>query len=465
MNRRYQVFISSTFSDLQIERRAAYDAVLSLRHMPVGMEFFPAAPVQPWELIKSLIDDSDYYVLIIAARYGSINEEGLSFTEREYDYAVKAAKPILAFVHQAPSDLPRSKTDGTDAAWQKLELFRERVLANSTCSLWASAEDLRAKIMFSLVEVMRSQPARGWIRPEDVPQTENDVAQLSMLRGTQTVSEVIERSIIGKISKCESLIEQLPTGIDELDSIVGGGLPARSVVVVGARPTSGLTTVLANIAIATARKEFPVLVFSTKKNVDDYTQRLVSCLAGIKIDSLKGAITGGEFTSLSSALLEVSNLNIHLDNNCAHTFDTFADRCREQKRRCGALPLVIIDSLQFIGFDDTAKLGLLLKRLAIELDSTIVVGITLGRNVDLRPSRRPILGDIVHEDITNIADIVLFAVRPSHLFGAPGAHNTIELTVGQNSNGPIATTRVACEFSTGRIFSIPTNPNENSDDF
>ena len=188
-------------------------------------------------------------------------------------------------------------------------------------------------------------------------------------------------------------------------------------------------------------------------------------MAGIKITKIDETIAESEFAALLNALLEVSNLNISLDNNCAHTFDTFAERCREQKKKCGALPLVIIDSLQFIGFDDTPKLGLMLKRLAVEIDATIVVGITLARNVDLRPSRRPILGDVVHEDITNIADIVLFAARPSSLFASPGMPNTIELIVGQNSNGPIANTTVACEFSTGRIFSVPKGTSEVSGDF
>ena len=63
--RRYQVFMSSTFRDLIEERQAALQAVLELDHMPAGMELFPATDDSTWQLIKDVIDASDYYVVIV----------------------------------------------------------------------------------------------------------------------------------------------------------------------------------------------------------------------------------------------------------------------------------------------------------------------------------------------------------------------------------------------------------------
>lgn len=88
MNKRYQVFVSSTFADLQAERQAVTQALLSLDHFPAGMELFPASDEDAWTLIQSVIDDSDYYVIVIGGRYGSVDQEGVSYTEREFDYAV-----------------------------------------------------------------------------------------------------------------------------------------------------------------------------------------------------------------------------------------------------------------------------------------------------------------------------------------------------------------------------------------
>ncbi len=73
--KRYQVFISSTFRDLIEERQAALKAILELSHMPAGMELFPAVDDSAWRLIQDVIDSSDYYVLIIGGRYGSLDEE------------------------------------------------------------------------------------------------------------------------------------------------------------------------------------------------------------------------------------------------------------------------------------------------------------------------------------------------------------------------------------------------------
>ena len=94
-DKRYQIFISSTFRDLIAERQAVLKAVLELNHMPAGMELFPAADDSAWQLIQDVIDGSDYYVLIVGGRYGSLDKEGLGYTEKEYDYAVAMKKPVI----------------------------------------------------------------------------------------------------------------------------------------------------------------------------------------------------------------------------------------------------------------------------------------------------------------------------------------------------------------------------------
>jgi hypothetical protein len=98
MNKKYQVFISSTFKDLAEERQHAMRIVLDLGHIPSGMEIFPAADVEQFEYIKKVVDECDYYVLIIGARYGSVDANGVSFTEKEYDYAVEKRKTVLVSV-------------------------------------------------------------------------------------------------------------------------------------------------------------------------------------------------------------------------------------------------------------------------------------------------------------------------------------------------------------------------------
>ena len=75
MEKRYQVFISSTFQDLQNARQEVSQALLRADCFPAGMELFPAADEEQFEFIKTVIDQSDYYILISVERYGSIHLE------------------------------------------------------------------------------------------------------------------------------------------------------------------------------------------------------------------------------------------------------------------------------------------------------------------------------------------------------------------------------------------------------
>ena len=87
--------MSSTFTDLVEERQDAIRTILDLGHIPAGMELFPAADTEQLQYIKKVIDECDYYLLIMGGRYGSIDGEGVSYTEREYDYAVDNGKTVL----------------------------------------------------------------------------------------------------------------------------------------------------------------------------------------------------------------------------------------------------------------------------------------------------------------------------------------------------------------------------------
>ena len=62
---------------------------MELDCIPAGMELFPATDEDQFEFIKRIIDDCDYYLLIIGGRYGSVTADGISYTELEYEYALK----------------------------------------------------------------------------------------------------------------------------------------------------------------------------------------------------------------------------------------------------------------------------------------------------------------------------------------------------------------------------------------
>ena len=112
MDKRFQVFVSSTYDDLREERQEVMQALLELDSIPSGMELFPAANDDQWTLIKKVIDDCDYYLVIIGGRYGSRGPNGKSYTQLEYEYALSKDKPTIAFLHQNPGNLPLARFSG-----------------------------------------------------------------------------------------------------------------------------------------------------------------------------------------------------------------------------------------------------------------------------------------------------------------------------------------------------------------
>lgn len=164
MDKRYQIFISSTFSDLKEERNKVMQTIMSLDCIPAGMEMFPAMDEEQFEFIKRIIDDCDYYLLIVGARYGSMDENGVSYTEKEYDYAVSKGIPVIAFLHHDISSLPMNKADLDTELRRKLEAFRKKVEIGRLVKYWKNADDLNAKVAVSLPKTIKMFPRTGWVR-------------------------------------------------------------------------------------------------------------------------------------------------------------------------------------------------------------------------------------------------------------------------------------------------------------
>ncbi|MGA2649871.1 MAG: DUF4062 domain-containing protein [Terracidiphilus sp.] len=160
---RYQVFVSSTFTDLKEEREKVLQAILESKAFPAGMELFPAANDEQFEFIKREIDLSDYYVVIIAGRDGSIAGDGISFTEKEFDYAVAQGKPILAFLIQDPTKLRVDKSEEEKKGKAKLKQFKEKAKKSRVVKFYNNPDELKAQVLQSLSHQFNFNPRRGWI--------------------------------------------------------------------------------------------------------------------------------------------------------------------------------------------------------------------------------------------------------------------------------------------------------------
>lgn len=206
--RRHQVFVSSTFLDLKEERAAVVAALLQMEAFPAGMELFPAADDNAWSLITRVIDSSDYYLLVIGGMYGSVDAATeLSYTEKEYDYAVAQKKPVMAFLHGDPGSIPLEKSEKSEEAREKLEAFRTKVETAKHVRYWKGAENLQGQVALSFSDFRQRYPAVGWIRG-DVETSTEALGELNALRKKMSdMEEELAAARAGPPSSAEGLAQ------------------------------------------------------------------------------------------------------------------------------------------------------------------------------------------------------------------------------------------------------------------
>lgn len=193
LDRRYQVFLSSTYDDLRSERQAATQSILAMGHIAAGMELFPASDLSQFDLIKRVIDESDYYILILGGRYGSLHPDTkISFTEMEYDYAVSLSKPVLGFVVRDVGKLLSERVETDQLKSAALTRFREKVLSK-TCQLFDDSSDLGLKVMNSLMTATRIDPQVGWIRGDQARSSEDIAAERELKRLVKEQDDLMKK--------------------------------------------------------------------------------------------------------------------------------------------------------------------------------------------------------------------------------------------------------------------------------
>lgn len=169
--RKFQVFISSTYEDLIDERQAAVSAILAAGHIPAGMELFTAGDVSQMTTIRKWIAESDLFLLILGARYGSIEPTTQnSYIELEYDFALEKGLPFFALVPRDAYIEKKVKRKGSSPLEAdnpaKLKTFREKELSRLS-SFYDDLKDIEIGIHRSIAALSSEHELSGWVRAEN----------------------------------------------------------------------------------------------------------------------------------------------------------------------------------------------------------------------------------------------------------------------------------------------------------
>lgn len=174
-DKKLQIFVSSTYSDLRDERQAAVEAILSSGHIPAGMELFSAGDESQMTVIERWIDESDVYLLILGGRYGSVDlKTGKSYTQLEYEYATSRNKPSFSVVVSQKGLDEKVKVLGRSAIEElnnkELHEFRSNVLTKLV-KFWDDTKDIKIAIHETLADFSYRKELIGWVKGDNTVNT------------------------------------------------------------------------------------------------------------------------------------------------------------------------------------------------------------------------------------------------------------------------------------------------------
>lgn len=193
MTKKFQVFISSTYTDLIEERQRAVTAVLDSNHIPAGMELFKANNQDQMKVIRQWIDESDVFLLILGGRYGSLDPATeKSYTHLEYEYALEKQMPIFTLI--LTEKMIRDKFTQSDRPMddfrevinlEKHTAFVEQTKTGSVVRYLESIYQIDGAVMGSLRHFEGDSNIGGWVRSNE-PSADNLslLQKIEELKGT-----------------------------------------------------------------------------------------------------------------------------------------------------------------------------------------------------------------------------------------------------------------------------------------
>lgn len=205
-DKKYQVFVSSTYADLQDARQELMLALLSMGMIPTGMELYPTETNNQWAMIQQVINECDYYVVLVGGRYGTLSPMGLSYTHREYIYAATKKKPVIAFLHDHPEMLEPSLREQNREGDVRFRDFRKLMQDKTMFRYWNTPKDLGEVVRKAMPQFVRENPASGWVRAGQVVTDLNMAREVQELRSRlEELEQEREEWVVGRRPAAETL--------------------------------------------------------------------------------------------------------------------------------------------------------------------------------------------------------------------------------------------------------------------
>ena len=244
------------------------------------------------------------------------------------------------------------------------------------------------------------------------------------------------------------------TGFNDLDKLLGG-LQRSDMIILGARPSVGKSTLAMNVSLNAAKNGTKVGVFSLEMSREQLALRLLAAEAEIDAHRLRlGLYTEAEEQRIIDSIGRLSELPVYIDDTPFQTLIEMRSKSRRLYLEHG-LDLLIVDYLQLIQgkgrgdnrVQEISEISRSLKGMARDLGVAVLTCSQLSRVVEGRPGHRPQLSDLRDSgSIEQDADVVMFIHRDDvyntedewaqQFPGRPYPKNIAEIIVAKHRNGP-----------------------------
>ncbi len=329
----------------------------------------------------------------------------------------------------------------------------------------------RKKVLRDMIDTAHHIIGLGYQEDEDVEalldQAEQKLFSISQ-KSIQQKFEPLDKSLheafdrLDMLHKADGKMRGIPSGFYDLDNITAG-FQKSDLIVIGARPSLGKSTLALDIARNAAKEvDLPVGIFTLEMSKDQVVDRLISSEAGISLHKLRTGRLSSEgdnndFEKIQTALDGLSKYKLFIDDMTASTVLQMRAMARRLQAEHG-LGLLIVDYLQLIHSQNKyespvqqiSEITRGLKGLARELNIPVIALSQLSRGLESRPDQRPKLSDLRESgSIEQDADLVLFIYREDRVKPDSEKKNIAEIIIAKHRNGP--TGKIELYFDEDRV--------------
>jgi len=272
----------------------------------------------------------------------------------------------------------------------------------------------------------------------------------------RVLEQYFEESGFAAPSPVEGHPSHVLSGFFALDELLGG-LQRSDMIVLGARPSLGKSSLALSIARnAAIEQKANVAIFSLEMAKEQLVQRLLSSEAEVDSKRVRlGRYTAVEEKRIMEAAGVLAEAPIYVDDSPALKVVEMRSKARRLNYERG-IDLIIVDYLQLIRGDgrieskvqEISEISRSLKAMARELDTPVLAVSQLSRAAELRPSHIPLLSDLRESgSIEQDADVVLFIHRDEVYYtpeawersnpDKPYPKGIANIIVAKHRNGPI----------------------------